>query len=365
MTSKALHRGLSMTREMIRDTGRGVWALYALLVAVGVALVILGWQAEVHGWTTDHPYFVGLLDGATGFCFGVPIAGVVITGITRRAARITEQRTAVRAVVAQLDYLDRLIQGLSLGSIELASDRLRDLARSAQLAALRASVEVRLEESVVRWWVVSAGVRAMAALPRMDEEIAANLRPAVEGNKLWASVGFSCSRLGSDITRLVTMVYPPMSSQKDFPSWLDELIGALQTLLVIQLPPRRKWLPAAVKDPPGVVPVSFWSLQTDAKPIAFPVISPSDQSFRIISRKLLGKAERSTSSAKTAERIKNATQEEATNEFKDELLALAHDLDALAALVDAAGACRDELVAIRGHQLRMPDSVTVANRSSA
>jgi hypothetical protein len=335
-----------MAREMIRDTGGDVWVLYVLLVAVGVALVVLGWRAEVHGWTTDHPYFVGLLDGATGFCFGVPIAGVVITGITRRAAQIAEQRTAVRTVVAQLDYISRLVEGLSPGSIELASDRLRDLALSAQSAALRASVEVRLKESVVRWWVVSAGGTAMAALPRMDEETAVHLRPAVEGNKLWASVGFSCSRLGSDITRLVTILYPPASSQEDFPSWIDELIGALQSLIVIQLPSRRKWLPAAVRDPPAVVPVAFWSLQTEAKAIAFPVIGRSDQSTRRIFSKLTGKAERPTSDAKTAERIKNATQEEATNELKDELLALAHDLDALAALVDATRACRNGLMSI-------------------
>jgi hypothetical protein len=335
-----------MAREMIRDTSRGVWALYALLVAVGAALIILGWRAEVHGWTMDHPYFVGLMDGATGFCFGVPVVGVIITGITRRATQNAERRTAVRNVVAQLDYLDRLIEGLSPGPIKLAGNRLRDLARSAQSAALRASVEVRLKESSLRWWVVSVGGTAIAALPKVDEENGSRLRTAVEGNKLWASVGFSCGRLGSDITRLVTTLLPPGSEHEAFPAWLDELTGSLQTLLVVQLPPHRKWLPAAVKDPPAVVPVAFWSLQTEAKPIALSVISPPERSFRKLFPGLSGMAARSTTNVKTAEHFKNASQERATNELKDELLALAHDLEALAALVEASGECRRELTRI-------------------
>jgi hypothetical protein len=327
---------------MTRETGGGVWVLYLLLVAAGVVLVVLGVRAEVHGWTMNHPYLTGLLDGATGFCFGIPVAGVVITGITRRAAQSAERRTAVRAVVAQLDYFDRLIEGLSPGPLDLAGDRLRGLARSAQSAALRATVNVRVAESVLRFWVVSAGAAGMAASPRMQEEAAAGLRPVVEAKKVWASVGFSCGGLGNDITRLVTVLYPPASSQA-LPSWLDELIGALQTLLVIQLPPHLKWLPAAVNDPPAVVPVAFWSLQTEANKIAFPMISQSDQKTRRLVPKLFGKPTRSTIATKIPERIKDAAQERATTEFKDELFALARDLDALAALVDAADACRREL----------------------
>ena len=46
-------------------------------------------------------------------------------------------------------------------------------------------------------------------------------------------LGFSCARLASDVTRLVSIMFPPSDYLEKFPDWLDELTSALQTILVV------------------------------------------------------------------------------------------------------------------------------------
>lgn len=334
----ALPKGLSIAGEAIRNTGRGERALYGLLVGAGAALVILGWRVEVLGWATSHPYFIGLLDGATGFCFGVPVAGVVIREASRRASQAAERHAAVRAVIGQLDYIDRLVQGLSPGPIQSAGERLRVLASSARWAAPRASVSVDDAKGGVRIWILDLGGGELTVRPRVEKRIAGQLRGIVEGDKLWASVGFSCGRLASDVTRLVSVLFPPSDHLAEFPGWFDELTSALQAVLVVQLPARRRWLPPAVKDWPVPVPVAIWSLKSD-KP------EKSDEpegglKFWVLSA---GSPTKEKTRDAVAAEVKNAVQERVTNELSDELLALAHHLDSLAALADAAAGCRSGL----------------------
>jgi hypothetical protein len=319
MATPTRDRDVSIVRDAIRNTGKGVWALYILLVSAGVALFILGWQAEVHGWAAGHPYLIGLLDGATGFCFGVPIVGVVITGITGRVRQDAERRDAVHAVVFQLEVLDRLIDGLSPGEGQPRSDRLRELKRTADSAEEKAKVAVEEKVRTLSLLVagegkVKTGIRTVIVQPGVGKGTADKLRPAVEDNKLWASIGFSCDRLRSDATRLVTMLYPPVSSQQTYPGWFDELASALQTILVIQLPSHRRWLPAAVKDPPDSVPVEWRRLQG----------LPADQNIDAEARKDIADA--------------------ALDDLKEELRALARHLDGLATLVDAAATFRGGLL---------------------
>jgi hypothetical protein len=173
----------------------------------------------------------------------------------------------------------------------------------------------------------------------VEKRIAKQLRGIVEGDKLWASVGFSCGRLGSDVTRLVSVLFSPSDSLEAFPGWLDELTSALQTILVVQLPARRRWLPAAVKDRPVPVPVAIWSLKSD-KPEEKSDELEEGLKFWVLS---VGSPTKEKTRDAVAAEVKNAVQERATNELSDELLALAHHLDALAALADAAARCRSEL----------------------
>jgi hypothetical protein len=151
----------------------------------------------------------------------------------------------------------------SPGPIQSAGERLRDLASSARWAAPRASVSVDDTKAGIRIWVLELGGGELTVRPKMEKRIAEQVRGIVEGDKLWASVGFSCARLASDVTRLVSILFPPSDYLEEFPGWLDELTSALQTILVVQLPARRRWLPSAVKDRPVPVPVAIWSLKSD------------------------------------------------------------------------------------------------------
>lgn len=327
----ALPKALSLAGEAIKNTGRGERVFYAVLLIAGVVFLIFGLLVESQEWATSHPYIIGLLDGVTGFCFGVPVAGVVIRDITRRASQAAERTTIIRAVTGQLDYLDRLVQGLSQGPIQSAGERIRSLAESARWAAPRASVIVKGGQSSLRFWVVDVGGGALAGQPKLDKVVAEKLRPFIESEKLWASLGFGCSRLGSDVTRLVSILYSSSPSQA-FPGWFDELTGALQTLLVIQLPAHRRWLPAAVKDPPATVPIAVWSLKSDSP--------EGNVKLGIVSLK--STTSNATEDTLTTE-VMNAAQERATNELTNELFALAHHLDALAALATAVSRCRSAL----------------------
>ena len=134
------------------------------------------------------------------------------------------------------------------------------------------------------------------------------------------------------------MLFPPSDHLAEFPGWFDELTSALQAVLVVQLPARRRWLPPAVKDWPVPVPVAIWSLKSD-KP------EKSDEpegglKFWVLSA---GSPTKEKTRDAVAAEVKNAVQERVTNELSDELLALAHHLDSLAALADAAADCRSGL----------------------
>src|ERR1022692_3182026 len=118
MAAQTFRKGISIVHEAIKNTGKGERALYI----VGALLILLGWRADAQGWAAGNPYFLGLLDGATGFCFGVPVAGVVIREITRRASQSAERRATVRSVIAQLDYLNRLTGELAPGPPESICD---------------------------------------------------------------------------------------------------------------------------------------------------------------------------------------------------------------------------------------------------
>jgi hypothetical protein len=181
--------------------------------------------------------------------------------------------------------------------------------------------------------MIAAGGITVTVKPTIhDETSAKKLRPAVENDKQWASVGFCCGRLVSDFTQLIAILHPPGSSQEAFPSWVDELTSALQTILVIQLPSYRRWLPEAVKDPPASVPVELRSLPSDTALLVLPL-------GRLPAEKDID--------AEAARRIQNAIQKRVADELKDELHALTHHLNALATLVDAAAKSRAELSRIK------------------
>ena len=240
-------------------------------------LVAVGWFTEKNGLASNHPYFINLLSGATGFCFGIPVAGIVIREITRRANQSGGRRDAIRAVITQLDYLEGLVQRLSPGVIQDASNRLRHLAGASRAAGLTASASAK--ESSFRL-LVGASSFTVSVRPTLNRELADKLRRTVESNRLWASVGFICGRLASDVSQLMAVLSQPEQSQ----GWLDELVGAMQTLLVIQLPVYRRWLPAAMKDPKAasaVVEVSNWSWTLLSSPEAKAImaskgLSPED-----------------------------------------------------------------------------------------
>lgn len=330
MMAQNMRKGISIAHEAIQNTGKGERALYVLLVSVGALLVILGWRADVQGWAAGNPYFLGLLDGATGFCFGVPVAGVVIREIARRANRSAERRTTVRSVIAQLDYLTRLAEQLAPGQLQSVSDRLRQLAETTRLAMPGASA---IAAEAYTGMILSTA--KMAVLPKVEKKYASQLRSVVESDRLWTLVGFSGSRLAIDVSRLVTALYSPAALQPGFPPWLDELISAVHTLQKIQLPVHRNWLSAALKDPPTVVSVAAWGwTQQPEKKSSFLVsIQRADQ----------------PSDAKERKRLLQAAQDRATSELKDELRDLAHHLDALAGLGDAAVTCHSQLELIEDH----------------
>ena len=350
MVAQNIRRGVSIAREAIGSTGTGERTLYGFLLGGGIVFVIIGWHADSSKWTTAHPYLAGLLIGATGFCFGVPVAGLVIRDITRRASQNAERRSAARAITSQLDYLDSIVEGLSSGPILSASERLRKLADTAWSAMPRASASAKemTGSAEIKFWMVTFGgsVSRLAMQPKIAESVAAELRDVVESNKLWASVGFSCGRLSGDIARLIPVLYSPAQPQQAFPSWLDELTSSLQRLLVFQLPVQRLWLLAAVKDPAVSVPVAMWSMQKEPPTWWVQGRRPPEEkkNLGVLGTKSVAKEEPYSMTPEG----KRAAQERATNELRGEILALCNHLEALAALVDAAIKCRSELNSMEG-----------------
>jgi hypothetical protein len=287
----------------------------------------------------------------TAFCFGVPVAGIVIREITRRASQQAEQRTAARAITSQLDYLDRIVERLSPGPIQSASDRLRKLAETAWSAMPHSSTSAREMEASGKISAVVISVEArvgrLAMRPDMEKAATTELQLVIRSNELWGSVGFSCGRLGDDLARLMSILYPPTESHQTFPSWLDELTSALQTLLVFQLPVQRLWLLAAANE--ESVPVEAWSLHKETSLLKETSPSTEKAGKEKLMQDILGIG----GSAKvvpysvTPELISSA-QERATNELRGELFALGHHLEALATLVKAARKCRSELKPVEG-----------------
>jgi len=317
---------ISIIRDAIGNTGQSERIFYVLVVIAGAILAILGWRLDVSRWTTTHPYLVGLLDGVTTSCFAVPVAGIVIGEITRRATQSAERRAAARTTLAQLDYIDRLAAELSPGPVQATSERLRDLADVARDAAPKASA-IAKEASAGTLFVK---VGALAILPQVDKKSALELRRAVQDDRSWASVSFICGQLANGISRLLAVLDPPGPTQTTFPDWLDQLIASVQILREVRLHANWRWLSEGVKDPPAAVRISAWSW-TDLEP---PKKSP-----------LLVSIQQAAQPSDTAERkrLLTAAQDRATDELRRELTELAYHLDSLAGLVDAATACRSEL----------------------
>lgn len=114
-------------------------------------------------------------------------------------------------------------------------------------------------------------------------------------------------------------------------SWLDDLIGALQALLGVQLPAHRQWLSEAVKDPPTLVRVASWTESS--------LLPKKNAAFLLANIQQGGPP----ATDEERQRIVNAAQERATNDLRDELMDLGRHLDALAELLDAAATCRTAL----------------------
>jgi hypothetical protein len=216
--------------------------------------------------------------------------------------------------MAQLDYLDRLVESLSPGNPRSASVRLRDLAGVARSAMPSASASV-----------LFIGAGSLAVLPRVDETAAAELRHVVTADGAWALVGFSISRLASDISRLMATLQPQESLPAG-PARLDNLIGALQVLLAFQMPAYHQWLSQAVQDPPAPLIIAAWKWST---------VQPETKRMFLVSIQQLDQP----TSAEERQRLANAAQERAASDLKDEVADIARRLDALASLVDAAETC--------------------------
>jgi len=82
-----MRKGLMIAKDAISNTGVGEGTFYLVLIAAGVMLIVSGLLIDAHGMAAAHPYAINLLDAATGFCFGIPVAGVVIREFTRRTRR--------------------------------------------------------------------------------------------------------------------------------------------------------------------------------------------------------------------------------------------------------------------------------------
>jgi len=124
---------------------------------------------------------------------------------------------------------------------------------------------------------VSLNAGVLAIQPKIGKEFAEKLHRVVGAEKSWASVGFSCARLGGDVTRVISVWYPSINRPpQDFPRWFAELASALQALLVLELPAYRRWLPAAVQNPPKPVPITVWG-RADVTLWMISVSTPEDK----------------------------------------------------------------------------------------
>jgi hypothetical protein len=322
-----MRKGLRIAKEAIDNTGTGERILYLVLVAFGVVLIVLGWRLDAHGWATAHPYATGLLDGATGFCFGIPVAGVLIREINRR----TRRRLAVDTFITQLDYLGRLVKDLSQGPMQELSGRLRVLAKTANMAASDASANAVARAVSIK--IISIGV--ILVKPELPKNSAASLRATVEARRVWASLSFACGRLISDATQLIPLLYPPVQ-QPD--PWLDRLVSTLETMRAYQSAVSWRWLPAAV-NPQGFVTASAWNLGL------LPVSEAPEDS-------------EPTSDMVKKQQLAEAIEKRAAKELEDEARDLSNRLDALADLVDAAATCRDRLTTPAAIQDRLEMRIT-------
>ena len=330
-----MRKGLMIAKDAISNTGVGEGTFYLVLIAAGVMLIVSGLLIDAHGMAAAHPYAINLLDAATGFCFGIPVAGVVIREFTRR----TRRRFALDTFIVQLDYLDRLVKELSPGPAEELSGRLRELAKAADMAAFNPLATAKVRP--IRLKFISIGV--IIVKPELPKGSVASLRSAVEARHVWTSVSFACGRLISDATPLISLLYSP---KQQLGPWFDKFLITLETMRTYQSAVNWRWLPAAV-DPKGLVPVSAWNWAslsasgTEGDPT--PTANPTP-----------GKAQPSPSPKGQApiekEQLAEAIKERAEEELGDEARDLSNRLYALADVVDAAARCRDRLTAAGDNQ---------------
>jgi hypothetical protein len=330
-----MRKGLEIAKDAISNTGIGERTFYLVLIAAGMLLIVIGLRADAHGWAVAHPYAINLLDGATGFCFGIPVAGVVIREVTRR----TRRRIALDTFIVQLDYLGRLVKELSPGPARKLSDRLRELAKAADVAAFNTSATAKVGPIRLKFFQIGV----IIVRPELPKGSAASLRTAVEARQVWTSVSFACGRLISDATLLISLLY---SSKQQPDPWFDRLMIKLEAMRSYPPAVNWRWLPVAV-NPKGSVPVSAWSLASlsaseaddDLAPTADPTSGEAQPSPSLRDQALIEK-----------EQLAEAIKESAKKELEDETRDLSNRLAALADLVDAAGRCRYWVTASGGKQ---------------
>ena len=315
--------------------------LYGVLVVVGAVFFVLGLRLEVRGWALSHAYSVNLLSAITGFCFGVPVAGVVIKEFARRGSEAAERRSASRAVVSQLDYIFDLVRGLLQGTEPPTGERLAQVAESAESAATGASAKATSSE--VKTWIISIGV--IDVQPQLlPEELAKKLKHVAVDDRRWASIGFTCPALASDVRRLITVQPPPPDPR--FMGMLEALTGALQQVLILQLPTQHRWLSAALKDPTARVPVEFWSSGLELSPTLSTLLPPGGTEGLAGGPEVDATGLRSGPDPKELEAKRQSmlgeAEERAKEELRLELSGLANQLRALAALIETGDLIRTD-----------------------
>lgn len=331
----------SAVGQAISNTSSGEWILYGVLVVVGAVSIVLGLRLEVRGWATSHAYSVNLLSAITGFCFGVPVAGVIIKEFARRGSEAAERRSASRAVISQLDYIFDLVRSLLQGTESPTAERLAQVAESAESAATGASAKAISSE--VKTWIISIG--GIYVQPQLlPEELANKLKHVAVDDRRWATIGFTCHALASDVRRLITV--QPSPPDPRFIGMLEALTGALQQVLILQLPAQHRWLSAALKDPPARVPVEFWSSGLELSSALSPLLTaggtegaaggPDVDAIGLLSGPDPKEVEAKRQS------MRGEAEKRAKEELRLELSGLASQLHALAALIETGDLIRTD-----------------------
>jgi hypothetical protein len=212
-----------------------------VLLALGSLLIVIDIHAVAGGWPADHVCLVGLLDGAAGFCFGIPIASVAIKELTRRSAEAARVRQVVAEFADQLRDCEQNVSQLTSQQTERLGGQLRELADVAAAAQLSAEIDVDIPFAQV--WIFAVG--AVTVTARLCKEYAARLRAVIQNDRRWALIGFICSNLARAAPQLRTVVeLRSLPWHEEF----DRLLSALQVIAVQRIPAAWRWLGHAASD---------------------------------------------------------------------------------------------------------------------